>query len=80
LYKYLIGENEGEGDRLLSVVPSDRTRGSRCKFKILKIYQNTRNSVILEKQPYSPRKGIENLSYTSWCFLIIPLEIQFNPK
>jgi len=33
VYKYLASRNEEEGDRLFSVVPSDKTRGNVHKLK-----------------------------------------------
>lgn len=41
VYIYLMGGNEEDGARHFSVVPNDRTRGSRNKLKIIKFYLNT---------------------------------------
>ena len=42
VYKHLMGENEKE--RLLSVVPSDRTRGNGHKLINMKFHMNSRKN------------------------------------
>jgi len=38
--KYLKGESQGNGDRLFSLVPSNRTKGNGYKLKHNKIHKN----------------------------------------
>lgn len=39
--KWLLGETEGEGARLFSVAPSERTRGDGPELKYMKLNLNT---------------------------------------
>ncbi|KAK4820065.1 hypothetical protein QYF61_019007 [Mycteria americana] len=66
VYKYLMGGNEDEGAKLLSVVSTDRTRGKGHKLKHMKFLLNSRKRFftvrMTEHQNRLPREVVESPS------------------
>ena len=66
LYKYVMGESKEEGARLISEVPSDRTRGNGHKLKHRRLPLNTRKHPstrsVVELWHRLPREVVESPS------------------
>ena len=62
VYKYLVGQSQVDGARLLSVVPSNRTRGNGHKLECKKFHLNMRKSFFTGEGDGAPEQAVESPS------------------